>query len=380
MNELLKRLDPAQVWQVVSDPTSNLVGATILMAMSILVVMIVLVALTALLGTSPPPRPVVTGPAMTPEERRRRNRRRFLVWLAGALAAVAVLSAVATVALTDDRVCLRCHARTVVDQQTAKRKGPHPGVKCADCHARAGLAGRVTLAAGSARSYARSVLGEGGDKGHAFSDACLGCHRDVLDGPRTVSRVRVDHTHIVEARFRCVDCHSATGHGPTAGTPNRPQMSLCVTCHDGTKASAECETCHVGDITGTRSPSIDQYPQITLGRVRTCRGCHPVDACNACHGLELPHSEDFARGEVHGRQAAFSRKKVCARCHEYGYCRTRCHPHAAHPSESHAKDWNRAHAASSGPRAQAQCRSCHKYADFRCNMCHSGYPAPAARP
>lgn len=377
MIEFLERLDPAVVWQVISDPTRNLTGATLLLAMAILVVLIVLTAVTALLETGIGRRRTAADTAAAVAERRRRPPWRSAgIALLVAVVVLAVLLVGGTVVGTRDRVCVRCHVRSVADAE-GDRNGDHPTVACGGCHARRGLSGALGLAAGTVRSYAASLLGPGGDKGHAFSESCLACHEDIVSGTRTVARVRVSHEEFLGEGFRCVDCHAATGHGGANRPNDRPRMSLCVLCHDGRQAPAKCDLCHVGDITGTRDVSMRHYPMVTLGPPTTCRGCHSLDSCNECHGLELPHTKEFVeKGEVHGPQAAFGRRALCERCHTRDECTAPCHPQSAHPADSHVKDWRTKHGADASADTQSWCRGCHNKADFGCRMCHPNYPPP----
>ncbi|MHB9002733.1 MAG: NapC/NirT family cytochrome c [Coriobacteriia bacterium] len=376
MIELITRFDPAGVFQILSNPTSNLPAAAILLASVVLVLLIAIVVIGLFLMYEKPIKngPVVGSIIHIPQHAVSAQEHLFAAvrWSILVVAVVVLLSRAATL----DVVCMSCHADTPPEFQ-ARIHFDHESVECAGCHAPQVLAGRVVLAIQLLGDVDASFFGGApGVAKYAGADTCLSCHPGIN---QTVvgARIRVSHREFAFDRtYRCIDCHSSVGHGPTGSLGDRPRMSLCLRCHNGNVASSECDVCHVGDVAGANGISILDYPRIELGPVATCRGCHSLAACNECHGLELPHPANFAEGEEHGPLAAFGRRELCNRCHVSTDCAVACHSGASDPSAAHVKTWRTDHARNSSRETQRQCRECHNKANFRCNMCHSGYPEP----
>ncbi len=370
MSDLLRGVPLDELLDVVRNPTSNLTAATVLLAMVVLVLIILLTGVGLYLvrsGGRAERKPGEAAPRRARRKLSRGERTAFTVmWVAVLLLALAG----AVGGLTTRDTCLRCHADVVEAGRVAS--APHNTIACASCHAEPGPVGRITLAAQTLQDVSVRAFGTGDvSPRRPASAGCRRCHDD-LSKTVTADRVRVAHADFIDGHgFRCIDCHGSVGHGPADRPNDRPSMQLCLRCHGvDPKASAKCPTCHVGDITGAREVSILDYPRVQLGPVRTCRGCHSVERCNRCHGLELPHPADFKMGEVHGPLAAFERKELCGRCHSRGECATECHPGNKFPSDGHYPAWRQDHGRDSSAERQAWCRSCHTKANFRCAMCH----------
>lgn len=375
MIERIAAFDPASVVQILSNPTSNLPAAAILLASIVLLLLMAIVVIGLFLmyerprTSEPLTRPVVPPKPQVSLDVRLMSAVR---WSALAIVLIVLLSRAATL----DVVCMSCHASAPKDPQPFVR-AEHQAVACARCHAPGVVAGRVVLAVQMMSDVDAHLFGGApGVARYAGAQTCLSCH-SAIEETFVGDRIRVSHLEFAFDRtFRCIDCHSSVGHGATGSPSDRPRMSLCLRCHNGSVASSECQVCHVGDVAGANGVSILDYPRVELGPVTTCRGCHSVESCNECHGLELPHPTNFVEGEVHGPLAAFGRRAVCNRCHDSADCAVACHIGASDPSDAHAKTWRTDHGNSGSVATQRQCRQCHNKANFRCNMCHSGYPEP----
>jgi len=185
------------------------------------------------------------------------------------------------------------------------------------------------------------------------SRPCLSCHREIGE-ESTVSAagLKMSHKAVIEAGRPCVQCHEASGHTTDVYTGT---MSTCVPCHDSKTASAQCPTCH------EKNPDAlakEASPERTLGSKgfvypavraanRECGGCHDQKKnCDPCHGIRMPHSREFKRGQ-HARNAAFSKKLSCWKCHDPQWCSNGgCHLSAFSPATgdtTHGENWRQLH-------------------------------------
>ncbi|PKQ29968.1 MAG: hypothetical protein CVT60_02705 [Actinobacteria bacterium HGW-Actinobacteria-10] len=196
------------------------------------------------------------------------------------------------------------------------------------------------------------------------------CHEDeiagVLEGP-----VRMRHSDVIEARMFCSDCHPNTGHeaAEESAAVERRIMSVCLTCHDGVRASADCGGCHArgGPLDAGDMPANPGATQIEF----TCRGCHSAELtekCVACHGLEMPHPQDFGRSHA-GASAA--RPSICARCHESASAVQGCACHNEINVHGTYSEWFPQHSTQAIASGRNGC-NCHKLAF--CAICHDSDP------
>ncbi|TLM70544.1 MAG: hypothetical protein FDZ70_09130, partial [Actinobacteria bacterium] len=266
------------------NPAGNPRAAALLLAALVVVtlVVIVLAGLLIVVGGAPPdPRRSAPGAR---KRRRKRARRELWVVVGAWMLGIAAAGAAGGIVLTDSSTCVRCHKDRL--EMSAADARHHAEIDCAACHAVPGLGGRVVLSLEVLTDlYAAATKRPAAlDERRPRSDACRRCHRGIGDSI-TRKIVRVSHKQFVdEPGWRCLDCHGATGHGPRREPDDRPRMTLCLRCHDGVKASSECAECHPGGITDVRGVSVYDYPQVELGPVHTCEGCHSMERCDACHG------------------------------------------------------------------------------------------------
>jgi hypothetical protein len=332
---------------------------TVIVLSIIAVFLLFLVALLLFLLTDAPKR--TEG---EPTVRRRWIRRSILI-------GCVILAATALVAgdrfATSTSTCARCHetAAAVATWKTAS----HKDTACIDCHRTPGLFGIAQTRLQGLSNLADHLQGVDTTGATVVTNGtCLGCHPDVGRGTATVRGVKVRHADFLRPTTLCVDCHSDAGHGATVGSRLRlPSMNKCLPCHDGTIAGANCSLCHVRDVAAVRSlPS--GYPKVHLTPQSNCGGCHSLEPCRQCHGLEMPHPAGFATAEGHGALAAFAGKqKLCYKCHQETDCR-RCHQ----AFDAHGPDWGTRHALT--PRAtNLNCRDCHPGVAeaVMCDLCHT---------
>lgn len=365
----------AQIRVLLADPTSNLVAAA--MGVSIAVIFVVLIALILLFfALSPGPRKRRRAAAararqpgrLTPEQLERRRQRRRLarrVWWTTILGGVIASWVALYVGTSANLYCANtCHAMLGPAEQW--RKSPHRNVACVRCHEGAPLQAFVTGSVSRARSLYYQLAERDAAGTQVPSTRCLSCHAAILERAVTTQRaVKVSHAEPIEAGAACSDCHRAQGHAKGTLSAGMP---ACLPCHDGVRASAACETCHPKGIEAGLSTQIRTIGSaVRLPEKPTCDGCHPQDTCDACHGLRMPHPDDYDRPQRHARPAAFDGKlTLCYRCHAPTDCLA-CHRDLTSP---HGPDWKRLHSTKyDRSHGNGYCLWCHRTPDF-CGICH----------
>lgn len=272
--------------------------------------------------------------ARTPQQRARAAR--IALWVDVLLVAAAIVVLYGGTSL--DSYCMKlCHANGAL--AVRRSAADHPHVACIACHEDPLPLGLLGNAAQRTRYVAARLEGRTTvQTADVPSSRCLRCHGDLDRHASTREpSIRMSHAEPLAAGMACTDCHADAGHG--TGT-ERIGMSRCVTCHDGSAASAKCSTCHRTDPDKTYAEE-RYFDKVPARQVTDCGGCHPQTTCDACHGVRLPHSAAFI-AQGHAKVAAFGGKKTCYRCHTESMC-SRCH---LTPFEGgHPKNWITAHQA-----------------------------------
>ncbi|MDO8915860.1 MAG: hypothetical protein Q7W16_07250 [Coriobacteriia bacterium] len=261
---------------------------------------------------------------------------------------------------SDSAFCGRaCHA--MASPYTTWRASSHSATPCVRCHE-----GRSVLsvpAALSTRAYSlvAQITSRSPEGRSAIPAArCLECHSEITTKVLVSDRgVMMSHRQAIAGGATCDDCHGSQGHETTQRAPS---MADCLRCHDGTKASAACLTCHRKPLGGLTDN--DRFGKGRSPMAVTCGGCHSQAKCDACHGLRMPHPADYADPRRHARPAAFAGKgRLCYRCHAPSDCND-CHK----PFTAHVRGWERTHR--KYPRDTTWCRGCHDTKDM-CGLCHA---------
>lgn len=294
-------------------------------------------------------------------------------------AVVAVLAVFAALSATTwfAPACSRCHA---VNTKTAQwKKDAHSSVSCARCHAQPGVSGAV----GWTVNVVACSTGNGSKWEPASDAACLKCHREDLEGVVVSDGIKVRHEDLYESGSSCTDCHPEVGHALTGsddstmsasstdeGADASAVMSRCVRCHDGDRAPSGCTTCHVGSPSDT--DIADRPVQANVLIDMTCSGgCHSRKVsrgCVNCHGLELPHPDEFF-GQHAGRSA--DDPELCMRCHETASHDRPCGCHTEENIHGTFSAWFPQHGAAALKQWPGGC-NCHR-SNF-CGLCHSSVP------
>ena len=359
MRGLLARLTD-DLWATMANPQADPRKAVVFIGAGVLLTLMVIVMLLYFIGGPPPG----SRDAARSDGRRRGIRSAYLVW--GLLLVLGGMLLAADQFATAPSTCARCHetAPSVVTHTLSN----HAEVDCMSCHGGSGLTGAIATRARAAGNLVAHVVHARPDLSTSVANTeCLGCHEEVTAGVRELRGIRVRHADFIQLGARCLDCHGAVGHSPKPGFLRRPTMDTCLSCHDGVTASTECKTCHTTDIAVAQGIP-EGYPKVHLAEDRSCGGCHPLELCTACHGLEMPHTATFAEPEQHASLAAFDKKEnVCYRCHTPDEC-LRCHQAFA----AHGPDWKQQHGA--GGRAAGEgCKNCHDKNTLKnyCDLCHT---------
>jgi hypothetical protein len=334
----LQRLWPT-IQAVLGNPKANPQMAFAVFAMAaILVVLVLMIIYTVFVMPSSAvlrrSKATSGGAGATPRKRRPPIRIPALVIVLLALAAVGSGYWTAT----RPAMCTSCHRATAVIDTAAQ--DAHRTVACISCHGAPGVTGFVDNVTELARMAVRKAAGAPADgvSGSASNAACLSCHGRAIS--RTVTGaslgLRMSHTAPLAQGMTCVECHRATGH---TGKRISITMNVCLPCHDGKRAPSTCGTCHVKDPQLARATDGVVYPKLEVAN-RDCGGCHTDQrTCDSCHGIRMPHSDEFKAGG-HAKPAAFDGKKACFRCHQTWEC-DKCHmPFAS----GHPIDWKTQHA------------------------------------
>ena len=254
------------------------------------------------------------------------------------------------------------------------------GAECSTCHA-----------AAESKNLKTSLLPK--------LDACVQCHDQAelakmgfTQAPtRQTGFRKFSHKDHLAQNLTCETCHGALTHPDWAaqgkGVLGHP---LCMTCHDGIKASNDCKSCHTslreGRLHGMeRDPSImkpmDHHPGFLQDHQFTarmdgskCRDCHrQEDFCSSCHEGDntvfLTHERNWLFTHP---LAARKNLNDCAACHEIGTFCTDCHAaQGVRPGDHAAAGWVEVVHPQEARKDITVCASCHDSENsFVCARCH----------
>jgi len=367
LRELIQRLQqglPAlqqQIPRVLADPRAYSREAMLLALIAVLLLLFVVFIFFALMDTV---RELARRRSAAPRLKRRDLWARIAIAVACVVALVGLLALVPLVPAAGAG-CAACHE--VSAAVSSWESGSHPGVSCYACHAGRSVGGALTASTGG---VARVMTGRSAVPPQGvLSSACVSCHEDVAQGTTSGPTV-MRHSDVIEAGMSCLECHPWVGHEEIAGGVEqaRSVMGLCLTCHDGLDASAECETCHA-------DPPLDATSgRVSLGATGiepTCRGCHSAELtqrCIDCHGLEMPHPQEFMSQHAGASQDDPS---ICAQCHDSASTSQGCGCHTDVNVHGTYSEWFPRHGTAAIAGGQLGC-NCHKLAF--CARCHETNP------
>lgn len=231
--------------------------------------------------------------------------------------------------------CSTCHPSVRASGQTADRNLPgHP--ECGACHdLEAARRGEQVKPAAS----------------------CSTCHPGFDPSVRKIparvelppATVKFSHQLHLAQKVDCAVCHAGVEQADLATTRHLPKMKVCLECHDGVRASAECKSCHAALPGGRLQLSF------ISGLLRPMRG----------NPLGMDHGARFDLD--HGARAAAARE-TCMACHAEHQCQA-CHDALQRPLSIHPGDYLTLHPVDARLNA-TDCSSCHRAQSF-CVACHA---------
>lgn len=164
-------------------------------------------------------------------------------------------------------------------------------------------------------------------------DNCGLCHKNAEDpeGFNINKRLLVfNHARHLEQSVACRTCHLDIFTKEASDAGVMPPMILCMSCHDGVRASRDCRLCHEN-----RIGLIDIHPpgwrsihgETAVIDADYCQTCHDFDNdCLACH------LGDNLTGRIHELNYIFTHsldakggRPKCTTCHEHESFCVECH-------------------------------------------------------
>lgn len=244
-------------------------------------------------------------------------------------------------------VCARCHGGELVKNIG---KSAHKGISCLSCHSRPGIDGSAAQFIDYMRWISKSFSSKKKKvyDAQVSNEACLRCHENITREVVSQWGVRMRHIDILEKGYLCVGCHNGVAHGKALTVNNVPTMDKCLVCHNNKLVSAKCDVCHTSKAKLSSRKSTEEIVKIDVFPMKNCRGCHPQtqeSVCISCHGLELPHPDDWVGDSKNHALVAFTNKGLCKKCHQF---KEGLAP-VPHPMDG------------SYPSFQIFCNSCHDY-------------------
>ena len=309
--------------------------------------------------------------------------------------ALALLFVASGFVVSSPQVCGGCH-----EMQThvaTWKVSPHSNVGCYSCHGipqpwyraprssveRWTFVARDMRARFVARSQGTTDLASGASSSMPEA-VCEQCHDPSRKGTYRFGLI-IDHAEHAKRNKSCVSCHLWTAH-PVADPNRAPSllMARCFNCHGlgkEAKASGECDACHRKGVDLKPASHKQGDWQTRHSKAATidrqqCAMCHRPQFCTDCHGVEMPHPADWAKGKTGHSAVAQRNRAVCAKCHEgkASLC-TMCH----HTGFDQKKGpWVSQHFLMVRQVGAAYCFACHN--PVFCATCHVAGSASRTAP
>lgn len=328
-----------------------------------------------------------------PQPRRsRRDREESVVrnprarWISGTVAIALLVSAWAVAGYTTSRpsLCKDCHWPAAQHAGAVKGSDMHADVACVSCHEPGGPVSRYFVGVPSRLVHFADANTEKPryEYGSVTTAACSRCHKVKREGVVTnkARGLKMSHKEPLEASASCIDCHAL--RSGVVGTHNAG-MTPCMRCHDSAAESSECVLCHDAKAAAAARVRTASFTKEQIVDLK-CGGCHDEKRqCDPCHGLRMPHSNEF-KMYAHSRAGAvdfwYNGGAACAKCHTASRrpCQ-KCHSSLLGGAHGRGTRW----LATGHQNAQVDaCNTCHKEygynasRDFCKDVCHT--PAAVA--
>lgn len=315
------------------------------------------------------------GTALSEIERRRRARlgteRLWNVLLSVFFVVVGVSALIATGA-AHPKSCVPCHS----SQTSALAKSAHSRAHCDRCHARPDAFGVLDQRLSVVAMYPARLAPKAEPYAVVRDQECLRCHDEIRRGV-TAGTLKMAHSGVIKARWACTRCHGGVAH--SVGDGATYSMDDCLKCHSTNVNDTDgCNVCHSGKRQGKdlqrRTPwRVTHGPnwQRThgMGDLETCKACHKQSVCEKCHGMPIPHPNEFRK--THGKVAIAKKgnREKCNVCHRGSACDD-CHGIAM----PHPDDFLKTHSKQVSTSGKDVCSRCHDKAS--CDACHDRHTHP----
>ena len=209
-------------------------------------------------------------------------------------------------------------------------KSTHARISCAECHIPPGPVGFVKFAAKAIPSfYSQLVLGPSAQNilGVPDRSACQKCHTSYRTVSPTGDLLIPHRAHVEVLKVNCPVCHKNLVHSLNTAGVNKPEMATCLNlCHDGVKATNQCQKCHTRKQvpeSHKRKDWLEIHPTMTESiNSGQCHAWQP-DYCRQCH-LNRPKSHAGNWKTLHQFPAKQRGTKGCLFCHGDSFCK-KCH-------------------------------------------------------
>jgi hypothetical protein len=212
----------------------------------------------------------------------------------------------------------------------AWRVSTHARISCAGCHVDPGALGMLQFAAKSIPAFYSQLIG--GPKsqnllGVPNRAACQKCHTSYRQVSTSGDLLIPHRAHVEVLGINCPVCHKNLVHTLNKDGFNKPEMSTCLTlCHDGVKATNQCNKCHTRKevpASHLRKDWLTIHP--TMTETINCGQCHAFSPnyCKDCHS-KRPASHVGNWKTQHAARAKARGTKGCLFCHGQAFC-NKCH-------------------------------------------------------
>lgn len=210
-------------------------------------------------------------------------------------------------------------------------------------------------------------------------------HPALSKDPKLAEKCVMCHGKNEETHF-CDNCHHGTQidfeyNAKESWTTQHPDAVASAGVSSCTKSCHSvkfCSDCHTGKNvvpashksatwTHPKTPAVTVYgktpakataehalaAQKSMESCEVCHGSGGTESkfCKGCHGLELPHSDEFKKNHVSSK----NNKDVCENCHGWPELCSNCH----HIGSSMTTSWIKVHGGSVNKNGSDSCMTCH---------------------
>lgn len=219
--------------------------------------------------------------------------------------------------------------------------------------------------------------------GIIIDDDCTLCHHNMLNLeplPNPERDIIFSHKLHFPIENDCYVCHAGIERTDYCKGEYLPEMHICMDCHDGAEASAECETCHGNVPRHELKPKNHNETWLHAHRSEArdsrgeCKMCHVTADCQDCHeGYNIlleAHEADYLL--KHALDAKVNASD-CASCHNAKDFCQECHRDAGVDMPlNHVLDpmWTQIGHARAAVSDIETCATCHNGPTSVCITCH----------